>query len=212
MISAKYSRRFVNPVVDHQATVRDAIEVAIEGGLSAMMVLNTEKHVLGLITSRDLLRIMSSGFQEGTPAETVVDRRVIDYMVPVEQVVYARPYETIGVCRTLMGKLGIKCLPVLSLQGQVEGIITARDMSDYGLTAKEKGGKEAYLNDVSRRVGLLTKHTSMAEPPAYLKTHLADQHSPIYANVGVAELPHPFKTKHGIGRSLNGTYWPSPTR
>jgi hypothetical protein len=31
------------------------------------------------------------------------------------------------------------------------------------------------------------------------------EQNPLYLNVGIAELPHPFKTEHNSGRSLKGT-------
>ena len=78
----------------------------------------------------------------------------------------------------------------------MEGLITARDMSDYGLSASDKGGKKSYLDDVSERVGL-SSDTSMAEPPTYLQAHLALEQTPVFVNMAVAELPHPFKTHEG---------------
>ena len=121
-----------------------------------MMVLDPDNHnhVAGLLTSRDLLRIMASGVKEAEPGDQILNRVVGDFMTPISQVIYARPEETVGMCRTIMAKLGIKCLPILSRDGRVEGLITARDMSDFGLSASERGGKKNYLNDVSSRVGL----------------------------------------------------------
>lgn len=124
--------------------------------------------------------------------------KVGDFMTPISQVIYARPDETVGMCRTIMAKLGIKCIPILSREGRVEGLLTARDMADYGLEAEERGGKKNYLRDISERVGL-SSNTSMAEPPSYLQAHLALEQTPLYANVGIAELPHPFKMEHGVG-------------
>jgi CBS domain-containing protein len=128
---------------------------AIEGGLSGMMVLDDEHHrVVGLLTSRDLLRIIASGIQDNLSNDAIMSRTIQDYMTPISQVIYGRPDETVGMARTIMAKLGIKCIPIIDKQGKVEGMLTARDMSDFGLTAKDKGGKESYLNDVSERVGL----------------------------------------------------------
>ena len=124
-------------------------------------------------------------------------------MTPITQVIYARPEETIGMCRSIMAKLGVKCLPILS-HGRVEGLVTARDMSEYGLDAQERGGKKHYLESVSERVGL-SSNTSMAEPPAYLRAHLALQQSPLFMNVAVAELPHPFKSAESCGITRRGT-------
>ena len=210
-MKAKDSYRWVDPVIPRTATVKQAIEATIDGGLSGMMVLDTtenaggdHKKVVGLLTSRDLLRIMTSGFKDGLSNDTVLEELVVgDFMTPISQVIYARPDETVGMCRTIMAKLGIKCLPVLSRQGKVEGIITSRDMSDFGLSAKEKGGKQAYLNDISERVGL-SSNTSMADPPNYLKAHLALEQNPLYLTIGIAELPHPFKSQEMAGRSHRG--------
>lgn len=227
VLKAKDSYRWVEPTISRTATVKQAIETTIDGGLSGMMVLDTNnsinhnnhdnhnsnnddndnhRKVVGLLTSRDLLRIMASGFKDGMSNDAILEEMIVgDFMTPISQVIYARPDETVGMCRTIMAKLGIKCLPVLSRQGKVEGLITARDMSDYGLSAKDKGGKQSYLNDISERVGL-SSNTSMAEPPNYLKAHLALEQNPLYLNVGISELPHPYKTEHIAGRNQRGTF------
>ena len=209
VIKAKHSHRWNDPVISRNATVEEVIPTVIEGGLSGMMVVDEDRtssghrRVVGLLTSRDVLRIMASGIKDGEPSANIMKRVVGDYMTPISQVIYARPDETVGMCRTIMAKLGIKCLPVLSKEGRVEGLITARDMSDFGLSAKDKGGKQSYLNDVSERVGL-GSNTSMAEPPTYLQAHLALEQVPLFANIGVAELPHPFKSNDGCAMSQSG--------
>jgi len=208
VLDAKHAHRWVDPMIIHDATLKEAIETVIEGGLSGMMVVESNQHkkVLGLLTSRDLLRVMAAGIKDGDSNDDIMNRPIVDFMTPISQVVFARPQETIGMCRTIMAKLGIKCLPVLSKEGRVEGLITARDMSDFGLTAADRGGKKNYLNDISERVGLST-NTSMAEPPAFLHAHLAleQSQSPLFVNIGVAKLPHPFKSEGGVSRNQRGT-------
>eukprot|EP00535_Pseudo-nitzschia_heimii_P002970 CAMPEP_0197194124 /NCGR_PEP_ID=MMETSP1423-20130617/28688_1 /TAXON_ID=476441 /ORGANISM="Pseudo-nitzschia heimii, Strain UNC1101" /LENGTH=532 /DNA_ID=CAMNT_0042647495 /DNA_START=725 /DNA_END=2323 /DNA_ORIENTATION=+ len=192
-------------------TIREAIKTVIEGGLSGMMVIEpinenvplddiNNQRVVGLLTSRDLLRIIAAGLKEGNNDKELMEKVIEDYATPISKVIYARPSETIGMCRGLMAKLGIKCLPILTDEGKVEGLITARDMNDFGLTASDKGGKKAYLNNISNRVGL-SSDTSMADPPAYMHAHLALQQKPLATNIGKAELPHPFKTHEGVGHS-----------
>jgi len=210
VLKAKHTLRWVEPVIPQDATIRTSIQTCIENGLSGMMVV--DKHVyldetskalmgrgkvVGMITGRDLLRIINAGFKDNEAASDILERKVGDYMTPITQVIYARPEETIGICRSIMAKLGVKCLPILS-HGRVEGLVTARDMSDYGLDATDRGGKKHYLESVSERVGL-SSNTSMAEPPAYLRAHLALRQKPLFMNVGLSELPHPFKTVESCG-------------
>ena len=211
IIKAKHSHRWVDPVIPRNMTVQDVIPTVIEGGLSGMMVVDEDstnsghRRVVGLLTSRDVLRIMASGIKDNESGDVILNKVIDEYMTPISQVIYARPEETVGMCRTIMAKLGIKCLPVLSKEGRVEGLITARDMSDFGLSAKDKGGKQSYLNDVSERVGL-SSDTSMAEPPTYLQAHLALEQVPLFVNIGVAELPHPFKSNDGSAMNQSGKH------
>lgn len=207
VLKAKHTFKWVEPVICSASSLRDAITNCIDCGLSGMMVVdrdntisdNTRERgkVLGMITSRDLLRIAAKGFKNGMDAEAVMEQEIKNFMTPLNQVIYARPEETIGQCRTVMSKLGIKCMPVLS-NGRVDGIVTQRDLSDFGLEATDRGGKKSFLRNVSERVGL-SSNTSMAEPPIYMQAHLALEQKPLYTNVGVGCLPHPFKTENGTG-------------
>jgi protein phosphatase PTC7 len=197
VLAAKHTLRWVDPSIPFTSTVKDAVTKCIDGGLSGMMVVDGNK-VKGLTTSRDLLRIIAAGVREGETNDNIMGKKIADFMTPTSQLIYAKPEETIGTCRAIMAKLGIKCLPILSKHGQVEGLITAKDMADYGLEATDKGGKKSFLRDISERVGL-GSNTSMAEPPTYLQAHLALEQSPLFVNVAISELPHPFKRPEGCG-------------
>ena len=76
-------------------------------------------------------------------------------MTPLSKVVFCRPDESVRTVRSVMAKVGVKALPIMSKDGRVEGIVTSRDITDFGLEAKDKGGKESYLKDMAGRVGLM---------------------------------------------------------
>lgn len=162
-----------------------------------------QNRVVGLVTARDLLRIMYSALREGVSEGDSMRQPIHLNMTPKENIIYGRPDETIGICRTLMAKTGIKCLPILSKDGRVEGLITAKDMSEYGLSATDMGGKKNFLSDVSGRKGL-SSDTSMADPPPY--AHPAMDQKPLFINLGVAALPHPFKTPDGPVANRRGKH------
>jgi protein phosphatase PTC7 len=232
VLERKHMLKWVDPVLSVNSTVQQAIITCIERGLSGMMVVDSsdsdtgdgtnttqhkegvEKngsgknnsstgagHVVGMLTSRDLLRITASGFKDQKSVQTIMDWKIGNYTTPISQVIYARPEETIGMCRTIMAKLGVKCLPILH-HGRVEGLITSRDLSEYGLEVTDRGGKSNFLKDVSDRVGIANKLAVMADPPPYMvQQHgghvYALEQERVYMNVGVAELPHPFKKPMG---------------
>ena len=76
-------------------------------------------------------------------------------MTPLSKVVFCRPDESVRTVRSVMAKVGVKALPIMSKDGRVEGIVTSRDITDFGLEAKDKGGKESYLKDMAGRVGMM---------------------------------------------------------
>jgi protein phosphatase PTC7 len=213
VLKAKHSIRWVEPVISKDSTLGQAIMVCIEAKLSGMMVVDrggassagsiekSSQKCVGLLTSRDLLRIIAAGMKDGKTADEILSMAVTDQMTPINQVIYGRPNETIGMCRAIMGKLGIKCLPILS-GSRVEGILTTRDLSDFYFDAQDKGGKKHYLTNVSGRIGLTG--ASMAEAPMFLRGHLALSHDPLFLNVGVAEYPHPYKFENGVGGNRRG--------
>lgn len=209
VLKAKNALRYVDPVITKDSTVHEAIETCIDRGLSGMMVVETADtnstenslvggKVVGMATSRDLLRIINSGLKDGDSPDEILKKKVGEYMTPISQVIFARPEETVKMCRSIMAKLGVKCLPILS-NGTVEGLVTARDISNYGLDAKDRGGKKHYLESVSERVGM-GSNTSMAEPPSYMTENEYSMHQEhIYANISVSELPHPYKKSTSCG-------------
>ena len=218
VLKRKHTLRWVEPVISATATVREAITVCIERKLNGMMVVDKSDSIqrqtttelkqkcVGLITNRDILRIIAQGIKDGKDSDDILNEKIASQMTPINQVIYGRPDETIGQCRAIMAKLGIKCLPILS-DGRVEGILTGRDFSDFYFDAEDLGGKKNYLRDVSERIGL-TSNTSMAEPPVFVRQHLALKHAPLYMNVGAAEYPHPFKAEDGGIGSSRRNYGP----
>jgi len=199
VLKFKHSLRWEEPVICRNDTIRDAINLCVTRNLSGIMVVdnedNAERRVVGMITSRDLLRILDSGLGEGQDASNILSRAVDLDMKPIKKVVYARPDDTISTCRSVMARLGTKCVPVLSKEGRVEGVVDSKDLFDFALhVTGDRSGKGGYLKDVAGRVGM-TMNTSMADPPSYVGSRLAARRKPLYASVGSAQLPHPFKTK-----------------
>jgi len=119
-------------------------------------------------------------------------------MTPLSQLVFARPEETVAKATEVMGHTGRVMLPVISTEGRVSGIVTARDFLTFGLDAKKRGGKKAFLEDMVERTG--AEMGSMEEAPDYLK--FEPTNLPLFCNVGTAALPHPFKTADGVAGNL----------
>jgi protein phosphatase PTC7 len=120
-------------------------------------------------------------------------------MTPLSRLVFVRPNETVSKATEVMAHTGRVMLPVITVEGRVEGIITASDIIEFGTgtTAEQRGGKKQFLEDMVGRTG--TELGSMADPPGFIGRQTSgtdgDQ---LYVNVGEHKLPHPFKTETGV--------------
>jgi len=208
ILKSKHTIRWVDATICQDTAISKAIRVFIERGLGAMMVVDRESNVnqlthmkgkvLGMLTSRDLLRrINAESFSDSfSTYDSLLDSQISEFVTPLNRVIFIRPEESVRKARQIMGKVGVKCLPVISKDGRVEGILTARDIADYHFGSEEKGGKRAYLDSLTDRVGL--SNTSMAEPSLAIREQIREEEMPLYVNSGVALLPHPFKTEKGV--------------
>lgn len=91
VLKAKHTLRWVEPVISRRATVADSIQTSIDNGLSGMMVIDDDaspagevvnsntlrrSKVVGMITSRDLLRIMNSGLKHNEDPRVIMNKEV----------------------------------------------------------------------------------------------------------------------------------------
>ena len=95
MLKAKHTLRWVEPVICQTSTIRYAISICIDRGLSGMMVVDRDEttsdtsrergKVVGLTTPRDLLRRVSAGLKEGKSSDEVLDETIENFMTPISQ-------------------------------------------------------------------------------------------------------------------------------
>jgi CBS domain-containing protein len=173
VLRAKHSDHWVEYTISRSSSLHDAIDVMITRDLSGLMVVDLgasvneltrqRGKVLGMISSRDLLRRIHQHSLDEWSLDAVHGELVESFMTPLASLVFARPEETVAKASEVMAHTDRVMLPVISSEGRVEGIVTAKDFLGFGVQAKEKGGKEAYLKDMAGRTG--AEQTSMAEPP-----------------------------------------------
>ena len=102
--------------VAHDATVQEARHLLADHNIGGLVVIDDEGHVLGLVTTRDLL------------FENDANRAVAEVMTPVERLVTARPGASLEAARDTLRSHRIEKLPVLNGSGQLQGLITAQDI------------------------------------------------------------------------------------
>jgi CBS domain-containing protein len=106
--------------VKDQTPIREAIEILVEKEISGLPVIDDEKKLVGLITEKDLLKLIFTG---------EIDLGIVaDYMTR-EVVALDEETDLLDVCEYLMDK-NFKRIPILKNDILV-GIISRRDMIKY---------------------------------------------------------------------------------
>jgi IMP dehydrogenase len=102
--------------IDPQSTVAQARQRMAEAGVGGLMVVDEESHLLGVITTRDVL--LAEGGQQS----------VEQVMTPRDQLVVAGPGESMDEARKKLYEHRVEKLPLVDAENRVMGLITVQDI------------------------------------------------------------------------------------
>ena len=111
--------------VDAMMPVREAIELMLRQGWDEVAIIDEQGRMSGLVTKENLVSSISHGLDSAQSIKTLTR----------EQLVTTRPEENLTKARDMMRDLHIGRLPVLDDQGQLVGILTAKDVCN-GFSSK----------------------------------------------------------------------------
>jgi IMP dehydrogenase len=131
-------KRAESLVVEHpvtispQATVNEARLKMAEIGVGGLMVVDEQNHLLGMVTTRDvLLADNNTAFLQSV-------------MTPFARLIIANPAETMEAARKKLHEHRIEKLPLVDEQGTVVGLITAQDIAkiaEHPYATKDERGR-----------------------------------------------------------------------
>lgn len=110
-------------------TLKSVSELFASHHFHHALVLDEERHLVGVVSDRDILRALS-------PFVAKLSERSIDAQTlgrPVHQLmkrhpVTISPHETIESAAATMLRKVVSCLPVVDVYGNILGIVTSRDL------------------------------------------------------------------------------------
>ena len=102
--------------VTSDLTMRQVDEIMHERGVSGFPVVNSERKLVGMMTTRDMWLIESA------------DTRVADVMTPKERLVTAPLNTSIEEATRMLSRNRIEKLPLVDDEGRLAGMITAQDI------------------------------------------------------------------------------------
>ena len=108
--------------VDPTASIGEAAEKMMEGGVGAVVVMEDMVRLVGIVTERDILRAVA---QRARAAEA----RVRQWMT--ESVITIEPETTVEDAAKMMFERNFRHLPVTNKDGRLLGIVSLRRLSQY---------------------------------------------------------------------------------
>jgi CBS domain-containing protein len=99
--------------------VSDALDLMLERNVGALVVTDEERHVLGIVTERDLVRKLLR--RKKAPEETRIEE------IMSSKALCVTPEYTVDACMSLMNDNQIRHLPVVE-QDRLVGIVSVRDV------------------------------------------------------------------------------------
>lgn len=112
--------------------VEDARDRMLETGVGGLMVIDEDRHLLGILTTRDLL--LAEG--EHIPIRSL--------MTPIERMVVAGVDESLKAAKEKLHAHRIEKLPLVNADGRLSGLITAQDivkMQEHPYATKDSRGR-----------------------------------------------------------------------
>jgi signal-transduction protein with cAMP-binding, CBS, and nucleotidyltransferase domain len=101
------------------ASVQDAIDRLAEHNVGALLVMDSDDKVKGILSERDIVRKV--GLQAGSAEKTKVRE------IMTEKVLYVESSQSVEECMSLMNEKSIRHLPVYE-KGKLLGLISVRDV------------------------------------------------------------------------------------
>lgn len=178
-------------------SITEAISHVVRENLSSALVVNEEGGVIGIITARDLLRLVGE-HNTHSLTDFILQTKLTDVMTPKDKLIYCSPNDSLRKCREIMFQCKIRNLPIIDTNNEVRGIVTMKMLSDSAFSLMDIGGKKGFIHNVTGRRGL----------PDDARIHFEDQACDICRTnstggcldieVGSFALPHPFKNENGV--------------
>jgi IMP dehydrogenase len=127
-------KRYLGRVIERPYTIapeRTVAEAAAEArrlGVTGLVVVDAERHPVGILTARDMRADAGQAGRESDFARATLNDTVASAMTPAERLVTARPGIDLDEARKLLDRHRIEKLPLVDDDGRLAGLITLRDI------------------------------------------------------------------------------------
>ena len=115
--------------------VSDVLRILNERRIGALMVLDANQNIEGIVSERDVL------YKLYTSRDQALDERVKDIITPKEELIIGHEDDTLQYVMGIMTNNRIRHLPILNEEGKLEGLISIGDVIKAHLEEVEHENK-----------------------------------------------------------------------
>lgn len=108
--------------ISKDASIVEAVGVLNEFHIGALIVLDEEGHIEGIVTERDILKLL------GTTNETVGHLLVKQIMTPKKELIIGNGDDTIEHIMSIMRDNNIRHIPIVDENSVLKGVLSMRDI------------------------------------------------------------------------------------
>jgi len=152
-----------------------AIDIMVYRGLPAIPVVDEQDRLVGILTDKDCLRIVSYMVYEGYP-DGLHTGAVADYMSPVKATL--EPHMDIFLVAGIFLKTQFVTLPVLE-EGKIVGVISRRDIL-RGILSWQRRERIAEVHDREAFEQTQKRPTSIEQMQKVLGAHKREQAAEVF--------------------------------
>ncbi len=156
-------KRSENLIIEQPTTVRpeeslsEAQAIMSSRGITSLLVVSEEGHLLGILTHRDILFVEEDS------------RAVSELMTPGPELITVNPGVTMEEAKRLFREHKVEKFPIVDNSGRLVGLITIADIlkrSRYPLATKDEKGRLRVAASVGVRGDYLERATALVEAEA----------------------------------------------
>jgi len=162
-------------VVHPDDDIFEAIDALVARGFSGSPVIDEKSHLIGILTDKDCLRIVSHSAYEGSP-EGLRSGKVSDFMSPVKSTL--EPQMDMFVVAGIFLQSNFATLPILE-EGKVIGVINRRDVL-RGIQAWQRRDEVAKSKDREDIERTQKRPTSIEQMQKVVGSHKKEQVAEVF--------------------------------
>jgi len=136
LLNAKENKIFS---VSENTTIKKAVDIMIKNHIGSLLVMDDNDDIIGIFTEKDVMKKLAS------TNNLIGNLPVKELMTPGKNLIIGHETDTVEYLMQVMTEKNIRHIPIMSMEGNIIGMLSMRDVVKSLLKDSKKRVK--FLND-----------------------------------------------------------------